>query len=128
MSTLTRTRTISPPPDLDPSGVPSLDRPISAHRRRRVPRLTGLAPGSAIALVQLVDPPRRDRPWIWGLVDGGRTILFQVDEATARDLQAASDAGEEPSVIVEPAQIVATMDVEPARRYCHAAPGTVLQR
>lgn len=89
--------------DLDPCGAPEAV-PLARPRRRRI--LPGLAPRSVLASVQHVEPPRTVEPLVWGVVDG-RTIVFRVDPTSGSELLAALEAGEEPSAIVEPCQIVA---------------------
>lgn len=91
--------------NLDPCGVPVLEGSSHVAAQGRMSRLPGLAPHAFLAMVQRVEPPRMDPPLVWGCAEG-RTILFRVDDATCRELETALDAGEEPSVIVEPDQII----------------------
>lgn len=106
MTTTTRRAFQRDPVDLDPCGVPIAQVSPGVAARRRTAPLPGLVPHAVLAMVQRVDPPRASQPLVWGCAQG-RTVLFQVDDATCRDLQAALDAGEEPSAIIEPDQIVA---------------------
>ena len=106
MTTTTRRALLRDLVNLDPCGVPLLETDPGRASRGRAASLPGLAPHALLAMVERVDPPRASQPLVWGCAQG-RTILFQVDDATCRELQAALDAGEKPSAIVELGQIVA---------------------
>lgn len=91
--------------DFDPCGAPCLGVGRAAGRDSR-PALPGVATGATFVNVQRVQPARIIPPLAWGTADG-RTIAFRVDETAGRELQAALAAGESPTAIVEPEQVVA---------------------
>ena len=138
MTTMTRSPTKTHPIELDPSGVPLAEAPPGAVRpgpNEQRPASherpagsdeppAGLARNAILVQVTRVDPRRMSDALVWGLA-GGRTILFQVDEVSGRELQAALDAGEEPSAIAEPSQILA-LEIEPdapRRSWIHSVGG-----
>jgi hypothetical protein len=98
--------------DVDPFSVPCMGVGAPpAHQSRAA--LPGMSSGAETVRVQRVDPPQTVGPLAWGTT-GERTIVFRVDARAERELQAALDAGEEPTAIVEPEQVVG-MDIDVLR-------------
>ena len=95
-------------PFLDPCGVPFADGPAGPASYAPLP---GLSNQALIATVQRIEPARYVEPLVWAIADG-QTILFRVDDATLREMTAALAAGEAPTAIVEPCQIV-SRDINP---------------
>lgn len=114
MKTMPRSRIAHQPVvELDPCGVPCLERVLGAVGALRPDPPAGIGPRTLLVRVQGVEPPRELPTLVWGVADGTR-YLFAVDARKGRELQVALDAGDEPSAIVEPDAIVAA-DVEPVR-------------
>jgi hypothetical protein len=98
--------------DVDPFSVPCLG--LGAPPLRRSPTaMPGMSSAAKIVKVQRVEPPPIVGPLAWGTTEE-RTIVFRVDATAGRELQVALDAGEEPTAIVEPEQIVG-MDIDVLR-------------
>ena len=95
--------------ELDPSGIP-LEASTSIEDRPSRLAVPGLDRAAIVARVQGVEPARRCPGLAWGIADG-RALLFEVDDETARDFRATLEAGDEPTAIVEPGQIVG-MDLD----------------
>ncbi len=98
--------------DVDPFSVPcvGLGAPPLRPSRTAVP---GMSSAAKIVKVQRVEPPHLVGPLAWGTTEE-RTIVFRVDATAGREIQVALDAGEEPTAIVEPDQIVG-MDIDVLR-------------
>ena len=92
--------------NLDPCGVPFTGGPAGTASYAPLP---GLPAKTLVATVQRIEPARWVAPLVWAVADG-QTILFRADDLTVRELEAALAAGEEPTAIVEPCQIV-SLDV-----------------
>ena len=99
---MTRSSILEELVNLGPSGVP-LAEALSCPATYAP--LLGIPAEAVIATVQRMEPPRPVEPLVWAVAEG-RTILFRVDDATFREMQAALAAGERPTAIVEPCQIV----------------------
>ncbi len=97
------------PPGFDPSGIPCVGavagRSASAARRRRSHPLPGLPPTIHVASVMEVIPREAGDWLVWGCVDA-RPMLFAVEPASAAEMAHAVAAGEHPTAIVEPAQVL----------------------
>lgn len=91
--------------DVDPCAVPCVGVGVPAGRQSQI-GLPVVGATAKLVVVQRVEPPKILGPLAWGTTDG-RAILFRVHETTGRELQAALDAGEEPTAIVAPEQVVA---------------------
>jgi hypothetical protein len=102
MTTTTRSSILRELVNLDPCGAPLTEGPGRTSSDGTLP---GLPAEALLATVQLIDPPRRLEPLVWG-VAGGRTMVFRADDATIREMQSALAAGDEPTAIVQPCQIV----------------------
>lgn len=84
---------------LDPAGVSCLD-----HVAPGPAALPGLPPGAVLVTVERVVDASGS--WaVWGCLEG-RPLLFSVDALVGAELMAATEAGERPTAIVEPAQIL----------------------
>ena len=99
--------------ELDPSGIP-LDSSMSIPGHASKLTVPGLDRAAIVARVQDVEPARSGIRLAWGIADG-RAVLFEVDDDTARDFRASLEAGDEPTAIVEPGQILG-MDLDRAGR------------
>ena len=104
MTTTTRHPRFTERRTLDPGGVQAVD--VARTERSRDVPLPGLSPDAVLAFVHRIEPPWPVAPLAWGVADG-LTIVFRIDEETAAALREALEAGEEPSAIVEPDQVVA---------------------
>ena len=99
------------PDRFDPSGVPYLDpgharpRATTAHRRHHPHALPGLHPTSVIASVEEVAAQGEGEWLIWGSV-GNRPVLFAVQPRVAAEMLESLAAGETPTAIIEPWQLV----------------------
>ena len=102
MTTTTTRSILREMANLDACGGPLAERPAPLAGEGPLP---GLPAKAIIATVRRIEPPRHIQPLVWGEADG-RTILFRVDDATIRDMEAALRDGEEPTAIVEPCQVV----------------------
>lgn len=102
MTTTTRSSILREMANLDPCGVPLADEPTRPAGDAPLP---GLAAKALLVTVQRIEPPRHVEPLVWGVADG-QTIVFRVDDSTVREMETALAAGEEPTAIVEPCQIV----------------------
>ena len=102
MTTTTRRSLLKELVNLDPCGVPLAAAPADAPGHAPVP---GLSASALIATVQRIEPGRPVEPLVWAVADG-QTILFRVDDLTLHEMDAALAAGEEPTAIVEPCQII----------------------
>ena len=108
MTTTTRTSLLKELVNLDPCGVPLVVGPAGAASYAPMP---GLSAKTLIARVQRIEPARYVEPLVWAVAEG-QTILFRVDDVTLREMATALAAGEEPTAIVEPCQIV-SRDISP---------------
>jgi hypothetical protein len=102
MTTTTRSSMLKELVNLDPCGVPLIEGLV---RPARYAPLPGLPATARLATVQRIEPPVLVDRLVWGESDG-QAILFRVDDATMCEMEAALAAGEEPTAIVEPCQIV----------------------
>ncbi len=97
------------PGGFDPSGVPCVDvdagRRSTARHRRPAHGLPGLPPTSRIATVMEVVPQEVGDWLVWGCVEG-RPLMFTVEAVAAAEMAHALAAGEAPTAIVEPGQVV----------------------
>lgn len=98
------------PARFDPSGIPCVDsghghsRAHATHRRHARP-LPGLAPKSLMATVEVVAERGQANWLVWG-TDGERPVLFAVAAAAAAEMVDSMAAGERPTAIVEPWQVM----------------------
>ena len=100
------------PEGFDPSGIPCVDsghprtRPAHPHRRH-ARSLPGLPPASVIAYVQevAVGAEASGERLIWGCI-GDRPALLAVEAGAAAEMMHALTAGETPTAIIEPWQLV----------------------
>ncbi|HEY6058502.1 MAG TPA: hypothetical protein VIV06_10745 [Candidatus Limnocylindrales bacterium] len=98
------------PAGFDPSGIPCADteyvespvEPISSSTR---PALPGISETSYIASVEEVVPQECGDWLVWGSV-GSRPVLFSLDASSATEMMSSVHAGEAPTAIIEPWQLV----------------------